>query len=162
VDVPKVARRKSEEVMFKREDIMKEVDGKPVLYLRRWHLLTTPWFKIYLHKICQPDLDRDPHDHPWNSRVIMLHGTYEEELFDKDRNKIAIRWREALSTRALTTDTVHKITHVPAPVWTIMITGKKKKDWGFYTKEGWVYWRNYLHDYKVVEEGKDTRKVAAV
>lgn len=31
-------------------------------------------------------------------------------------------------------------------VWTIVWTGKKRREWGFLTKSGWVPWREFLKD----------------
>lgn len=141
--------------MFKREDIVKYINNEPVLYLRRWHLLKTPWFKLYLHKFTAPDLDRDPHDHPWDSYIFMLKGKYREELYNIKDNVLHlddIVIRQGPSFRKMPGKTIHKITRLLSPeVWTIFLCTKKNRDWGFHTKEGWIYWRDYLNDYKVVE-----------
>ena len=59
------------------------VDGQP--YLRRYYILKTRWFRIYLHEILRSDEDRDCHDHPWNFTSIILKGGYWEtrELWEE-------------------------------------------------------------------------------
>jgi len=45
-------------------------NGRP--YLDRLRVLQTPWFSVLLHRIHEPDLDRDPHDHPWPFVSLIL------------------------------------------------------------------------------------------
>ncbi len=149
--------------MFKQEDIVKNIDGEAILYLRRWHILKTPWFKVYLHKFFTPDLDRDPHDHPWDSWILMLWGRYREMIYTKTDFgwNIKIHERSGPSLRSMPAKTIHKITKLRTPhIWTLFLSKKKKRDWGFHTPEGWVYWRDYLNDYQVITDGKDTRQVS--
>lgn len=139
--------------MFKREDIVKTINGEQVLYLRRWHLLRTPWFKLYLHRFTAPDMDRDPHDHPWNSYILMLTGKYMEYLYKPgEKHPYKQVLRSGPSFRRMTCKTIHKVVELVTPVvWTLFLCTKKRRDWGFHTPTGWVYWRDYLNDYQVVE-----------
>ncbi len=46
---------------------------------------TTPYPRlpsVRIHRIMRPDLARDPHDHPWNARTIILKGWYRERRDD--------------------------------------------------------------------------------
>ncbi len=31
------------------------------------------------------------------------------------------------------------------PVWTFVVSGPKRRSWGFHTEQGWVNHRDYLH-----------------
>lgn len=134
--------------LFQREDIVKDIEGKRVLYLRRWHLLNTPWFKIYLHRFTAPDQDKFPHDHPWNSWICILKGSYRENIYNS--NCITHVLRKPGQFRFMSAKTTHRIVKLEtSKVWTLFVCGKKKREWGFHTKSGWIHWKNYLKNYNV-------------
>lgn len=114
-------------------------DAEGNLYLRRWRLIQTPLFGVYLHKIMQPDADRDLHDHPWNFISIVLSGGYSEQVeggFVK---------RKLFSIARRTAATAHRIARLfKVPTWTLVLVGRRKKSWGFYTPSGFKDWREYL------------------
>lgn len=115
-------------------------------YIHRWHLLKTPWFKIYLHKFCGPDEDLHGHDHPWNSWIFMLKGGYWEDIYDSHRLK-DMRLRTAPSLRRMPAETIHSITKLTTPtVWTLFAVGKKIREWGFHTPKGWIPHKEYLKE----------------
>lgn len=33
------------------------------------------------------------------------------------------------------------------PVWTIVVTGPRRRSWGFATERGWIHWRDYAREY---------------
>lgn len=128
-------------------DIRKDGD----LYLRRFYLYPRSkrrhepdsedsWkqrFSIKLHKICRSDEDRDLHDHPWWFISLILKGGYLEETPDGSR----VYGRGSLIFHHATD--LHKLT-VPLPTWTLVVTGRRLRTWGFQTRDGWVPWYNYL------------------
>lgn len=132
-----------------RFDILDPKTGE--LYLRRYRVLQTPWFGIYLHKIAQPDHDRDLHDHPWPFVSVVLRGGYDETLravhdYGNGPVDVGVRcvrgWLSFAFRRA--TD-AHRITRLHrTPTWTLVIVGRRRKSWGFYTDRGYVPWRTYL------------------
>lgn len=133
-------------------EITKETDeGERVVYMRRWYIWQCQWFSVRLHHILKPDLDRDPHDHPWPFVSILLGGGY-RELWCKaeDYRSIGGAWspRHAKRVRFInwhsSTD-LHRIVEFikPAGVWSLFVTGPFQKKWGFQTSEGWVYYRDY-------------------
>ena len=62
--------------MFK---LVKEIRSKKgELHFKRWRILSTPWFNIFLHFINRADEDKDLHDHPWSFWSIILKGGYIE------------------------------------------------------------------------------------
>ena len=107
-------------------------------YLDRIRLVVTPWFQIMLHRIYRPDRQRDLHDHPWWFLSILLWGAYKEVTQDGVRR---CRWWNFKRT----TDR-HSITEVSRrPVWTLVITGPKRRTWGFWVDGGtrFVQWKEY-------------------
>jgi hypothetical protein len=121
-------------------------------YLDRLRLLRTPWFGVYLHRIHIPDLDRDPHDHPWWFASIVLSGGYTETVWDSLRQRqeplceTRERVRGRLSLRSLNRTQAHRITEVRGVLRTLVVTGPRRSGWGFWTDQGFVAWRDYLKD----------------
>lgn len=127
-------------------------------YLVRWRLLQTPWFAIYLHKICQPDQDRHLHDHPWPFVSIVLRGGYDEvrphgyrsgarvgewwpARYEKRRGCLSIAFRRS-------TD-LHRISRLHRrPTWTLLLVGPRRRDWGYSVGGRWIshdiYHREHL------------------
>lgn len=136
--------------LFERFDIRGE-DGE--LYLRRWRIVQTPWFGIYLHKIATPDKDRDLHDHPWPFLSVVLRGGYDELLHEHPADDamqgyrplgglVRRRW---LSFGFRRSTDAHRIVRLHrTPTWTLVFVGRRRRDWGFYTERGWVQWECYL------------------
>lgn len=125
-------------------DIMTKNGGRPSIYIRRFHIIRTRWFSVFIHKICRSDWARDLHDHPWDFRVLLLRGSYLEET---PNGKMHL-WRagDYLRRRATWRHRVHLAAvgvAQPEPVWTLFITGKKRRSWGFWTAEGWVHNEQY-------------------
>lgn len=129
-------------------------DGEDV-YLIRWRLIETPWFGVFLHKICRPDHDRHLHDHPFPFVSIILRGGYVEEI-PCDCFACGLKWIYGVgdTTRSLrprfsvirhrATD-LHRIHELPnGPAWTLVLIGRRCRDWGFQTEAGWVQWQQYL------------------
>lgn len=120
------------------------------LYLWRLRVLETPWWGIKLHWIRRPDKDRDLHDHPWPFVSFILFGAYVEEVPAKPERDKSGWW---LGTKQLVKSRVsvkraedaHRIVAVSRlGAWTLVFNGKKQRSWGFWTKDGWRAWREYL------------------
>jgi len=104
-------------------------------YLARLIVLRTPWFQVLLHWINKPDEDGALHDHPWSFLSILLSGSYVEDrgrpssdkrwLMDPVRKTVRFfnfkRLRDA-----------HQIVAMNGNVITLILTGRRKKSWGFY------------------------------
>lgn len=116
-----------------------EMKGEPET--RGWLMRRLP--SIRIHHILRPDYDRDPHNHPWRARSIILTGWYVEKrpLLAYDEQ---VRIREAGDTYTLTPDDYHMIIRMnPIGVMTLFITWRKVQSWGFMTPEGHIPWRQY-------------------
>lgn len=120
-------------------------DGIPYLFRRR--LVQTPRFGIYLHDIFEPDADRDPHDHPWTFISIVLRGSYTERLHLYPHVYFAANYRDQTwkrwSVHKMTRETAHRITYAEPGLKTLIFTGPRKRNWGFFTDLGYVTWQAY-------------------
>lgn len=136
-------------------DIMKN----GLIYLRRYFIAEIRrLFAIFLHNIRHEDDDRDPHDHPRSFVTIVLWGGYTDESWhvpggghcgdrggvlqpfpcaSEDKLRVgSIRFRKA--------EHVHRVRDVLPNTWTLTIWGPYRRDWGFWTPQGWEHWREYL------------------
>lgn len=104
-------------------------------YLTRYTLLSTRLFSIKLHHILSSD-DECLHDHPWTFISILLRGTYIEESDNgyKGFGPGSILFRRAQWKHRLMID---------KPVWSCVITFRKVREWGFWTKKGFIRWEDY-------------------
>ena len=114
------------------------------VHFRRYRLLQTPWFAIYIHQICRSDEDLDPHDHPWNFSSVILEGCYEEQswyppLFDQ------MHFQKFYSGDVIEhkAEDAHKIRLVSQEVWTLVFTSGRDRYWGYQTKAGWIGHKEY-------------------
>ncbi len=115
-------------------------------YLHRYYLLPKNRFlNVYLHRFQEPDPGRDLHDHPWWSLSVVLKGRYVEQ-YAEARGEVRTRTLGGLRRFALRRPTTrHTITRVaPGGCWTIFVTGRKRREWGFHTRDGWVH--NQVYD----------------
>jgi hypothetical protein len=122
---------------FKYRDIIKEENGKPVLYLRRYFIFRGKNFRIFLHRIRRSDDDRCLHDHPWDFTTFLLTGEYLEVLPDRVMRR---PWLSRLVNKA---EHTHRLI-LSRPLWTLVFAGKARRVWGFHTETGWLPWRTYL------------------
>lgn len=118
-------------------------------YLTRWSLYLPFGVSLKLHKIMRADDDRCHHDHPWWFIRIILAGGYVEE-HGKDF-KVSHRkpWRPWAPWRLYYcgAEFRHRIISLPKNVnWTLVVSGSRKREWGFYTKRGWVQWREFVNE----------------
>lgn len=118
-------------------------------YLRRWFLLPrNPFFRIYLHHFCRSDDDRALHDHPWWFVSLMIWGRY-TEVYEYNGVRIAQR-RSAPSMVFRPATHRHRVflntgsDGRPRPCWTIIITGRKVREWGFWCPQGFVPWYQFV------------------
>jgi len=120
-------------------------------YMGRWWLMQPArWlpFSIRIHHILRADVDRNPHNHPWNFRTIVLRGMYTEALLMPDggtRHQLVAEGQ----TYARGFSEYHRIASVAkGGVWTLFIMGRKQAHWGFMVNGQHVHWREYLGDWE--------------
>jgi hypothetical protein len=110
---------------------------------------------IRIHHILRDDNDRAFHDHPWPNTSVVLKGGYWElmpelENQDPSLDKVLYSkvWRKPGDVIQRKATTRHRLMIPEGTTATSMfIMGPWEQDWGFYTPEGKVYWREYLNDY---------------
>lgn len=137
------------------QEILRGLDGG--LYLRRWYLVRrskAKWFPFnaYLHQFMQSDDERALHDHPWWNCSILLRGSYVEHLPGgkwklRKAGSIVFRGAEKAHRVELLTESVATAGADPVtreiPVWTLFLTGKHVRQWGFLCPKGWLHWINF-------------------
>jgi hypothetical protein len=112
----------------------------PSGYITRLHLIKTMAWAVCIHFINGPDAEPDKHDHPVTFLSFIPWGWYIEERDDGLHKR---RWFNLIRS----TDR-HRIVEVKPGTITIAFMSKKLRDWGFHTKDGWVYWKDYNKKYK--------------
>ena len=107
--------------------LIKEIKSKTEeLHFRRWRILKTPWFEIYIHGIYQHDLDPHLHNHPWDYMGIVLKGTYVEKT--ESRHNVMSPWKFFKRNGS----SYHKILSIiTRPVYTLFVVTKPKRIWGY-------------------------------
>lgn len=134
--------------------LVKEIVSKEgELHFRRYRLLSTPWFNIYIHQILKSDEDAHFHDHPWNFHSYLLKGSYlEQASYPGD-------WSEKFSYTYFAGDWVHhdavdahSLTLMTDQVWTLVFTSGRERVWGYRMNDGsWTDFKTYR---KMKNEGK--------
>lgn len=112
-------------------------------FLKRWRLLQTPWFSIFVHRMQVPDPGTDLHDHPWGFASLVLRGGYTEVLADSRRadDEQVTRHRPRWSLARVRLDQAHTVVTLDrSPTWTLIVTGRTPRRWGFYVDGVWQDW----------------------
>lgn len=114
-------------------------------YLLRWYIIPrNPWLNIYLHQFLYDDEDRALHDHPWWFVSIMLKGKYYEVTHTNfiERSAPSLVFRRALHAHRVMLEKTWD-DHIAIPCWTLVITGRVVRDWGFHCPQGWRHWKEF-------------------
>jgi hypothetical protein len=109
-------------------------------YVVRWRV-ETPWGSVRVHHWLAPDDDRAPHDHPWGFRTFVLKGGYVDRSPDGDE------YLRAPATRYRPATHQHTVFPDPGGCWTIIVTGPKVRNWGFWVKGKFVKMNKYFLTY---------------
>lgn len=112
-------------------------DGE--LYLERYHLVDTHDVQIRIHHWHTGDDDRALHDHPWPNCTTVLAGRLREHTPD---GVTELRVGDVV-TRAARHP--HRIELITDDAWTLFVTGRIERKWGFHTAAGWVHWQDWPH-----------------
>lgn len=107
-------------------------------YLVRYSLISCRWFAIKIHNILISDAVCQ-HDHPWAFITFLIKGGYVEHTpkASKVYGRFSLLYRPAKY--------VHRL-EIHQPVWSIVITFKKVRVWGFHTPNGFIKFFNYSHN----------------
>ena len=119
------------------------IGGQDNPYMLRWYLFPrNPLFNIYLHKFLRDDDDRALHDHPWWFLSFILKGKYAEitESGLSVRRPWSMAFRRAIHRHRVE---LYGKPERRDPCWTIVITGSKVREWGFWCPKGFVPWEQF-------------------
>lgn len=125
--------------------LVKEIISKyGQVHFRRYRLIETPWFAVYVHQICKSDEDTDPHDHPWGFSSVILEGAYQESCWYAphfDSMQIQTYYTgDVIEHKA---EDAHKLRLLSTEVWTLVFTSGRERYWGYQTKNGWIGHKEY-------------------
>jgi hypothetical protein len=149
------------------------IGGEDDPYLLRYYVLPRNHFlNIYLHKFMRSDDDRALHDHPWPFLSWIIKGEYQEHTpsrHEQDCAMTRITQRKRWSIAYRPAKWAHRVElyrelyevarndHTPhggplvrywgsreKPVWTLILTGPKVREWGFFCKDGWRHWEHFV------------------
>jgi len=133
--------------LLKRFPCVTVVDEPGVQFLKRYYIIKTKFFSVYIHQILRDD-DADMHDHPWPFVVVILKQGYREVMPTQTK----IRKRFAVFGHLPSCS--HRIELIDnQPSWSLVMMGPKVREWGFHTKAGWVSFKKYLN--KQLSKGCD-------
>ena len=117
------------------------------IYLQRWKLLSLPnGGRIFLRNYLGSDWSLHMHDHQAWFISLGIKGSYVEEVIDSDCRKTK-RWISPW-IRFFSHKHIHRIRiNKSIPAWTLIVSGPDKHEWGFYDKNNWIPWREYITMY---------------
>lgn len=113
--------------------------------LTRYRIAQTPYGSIYVHNHHRLDDDRDCHNHPWSFITLILRGGYSEEFLPfptEGRPRWFRIWYPFTVHRVLLSQ-AHRTIAVELNTWTLLVVGRKRQVWGFFTESGFVSWTEY-------------------
>lgn len=132
-------------------------------YLRRWYLIPrNSVLNVYLHHFQSSDDDRALHDHPWWFVSLILRGGYIEVSESAEGKMTALCrtsvldvrspfWRRCIAFRPATYR--HRVVLATSsdedagqPCWTLIVTGRRVRIWGFWCKEQLDPWNARTSD----------------
>lgn len=112
-------------------------------YILRLHIFKTPWCAVCLHWIRKPDAEPWLHDHPVTFLSVILRGKYAElrqRMGDTGPYFEVHRWFNWISADQ---NDRHRIVFTRKNTLTLCFMGPKTREWGFHTRDGWTYWKDY-------------------
>lgn len=122
-------------------------NGDP--YMLRWYVIPrNPLLNIYVHKFLRSDDDRALHDHPWWFVSLILRGSYIEHTPGgaRIRDAWSIAFRPA-ETRHRVQLLINMMTGRELPCWTVIVTGPKRRGWGFWCRDKVTALDHPFYDY---------------
>jgi len=137
-------------------DTLRDLTTREV-YMRRWILRLPTGRAMRIHCIHKPDVVA-LHDHPFNMLIWVIKGGYLESFPAVDPANLNPDLRERILREGVFARHVspswwpryvpaakpHRISALPnGPSWSFLLTGKRRRVWGFETLAGWVPFFDY-------------------
>ena len=134
---------------------LEEINGRDrcPTYLYRWTLLKVGAYSLYVHHFVGDDWSLDLHDHPKRFISIGLKGWYVETTPCPDCAQNHRRVYRAPWIRTFPAEHRHRIQTPSGSCWTLVITLKSTRGWGFWHLGKFIPWRTYVES-----ETADSRK----
>lgn len=112
------------------------------VYVRRWYI-ETPLFSARVHHWLHSDDSRNFHDHPWWFVTFVFAGGYTDVSPSGSQEMQApkIAFRPALHR--------HTVQVKSGGAWTLLITGPKIRNWGFWVKDKFKKANKYFFEHGV-------------
>lgn len=130
-------------------DVIIDRDPLRGMYLQRWYIIPrNPVLNVYLHVFKTSDVDTETHDHPWPNMSILLNKGYWEYVgrsYQEPLERHLRLWGSIVFRRA---ETAHRIELFREPdfVVTLFLTGPRVREWGFWTRKGWIQWEQFIKE----------------
>lgn len=142
---------------------LKPGQEKGDLHFQRWRILPfkAPWelFNVYIHIMYKSSKLNHCHDHPWWFISLVLWGSYTEKriyniLTEEDGGVVRVHAtfpeynkRGFFSLAYMNTEDFHDLHEVHKKTVTLVLTGKRKREWGYYLDEEnrWISANDYAN-----------------
>jgi hypothetical protein len=125
-----------------------DITGEPQLYLKRYYIVKCRFFELMIHQFFMSDRG-SLHNHPWASGGKILSGGYYEWVphhMDSDKPVGMVRyWRNPGHIGYRGKNSWHKVELAEGSagnVYTLFATGPRVQSWGFFTKNGFMNFRD--------------------
>lgn len=114
-------------------------------FLDRKVLMICPWFGVFITRIHKPDISRHPHDHSRPFISLILTGGYSERVWDNpaDLSSSTHRIHGSWSLHKMPVSKAHKIVAIKGTLRTLVVAGRSRGTWAFWTQDGKVDWKEY-------------------
>lgn len=106
------------------------------IHFKRFAIIETNCFAIYIHRIYKADKDQFRHSHPWCFASVVIKGEYVEEIeenFGLDMTCVGFKTKKPFTFSFGDRSLFHRIHRVVKPTTTLFLTFGKKKMWYFKT-----------------------------
>ena len=133
--------------------LIKEIKSKEgIIHFKRWRVLSTKWFSIYIHGIYKGDGDEYLHNRPWKIWTMILWGGYVEQIHN-DSCSNSRRLRTPGHMAYVNRSGFHKIEKILKPkTFTLAIVGARtNKEWGYMVDGRFI-------DHKTFRENKNKKR----
>lgn len=128
-------------------------------FITRLHVVKTPWFAVCVHWIRKPDPEPYLHDHPVTFLSLILRGWY-NEVRGIGATPEYIQTRRHWNYIRAAPDDTHTIVACDPRTVTLCFIGPKRREWGYATSDGWVYWRDYFAAQRAAKHDAQVNEVA--
>jgi len=121
--------------------IIREIrDQSGKLIFRRWELLRTPWFSVFLHGMYAREGDQDLHchDHPWSFFSMVLWGGYFEVQHNTAEQWFRTRGIGSMAFQKASGQCHRILGLLGAKSYSLVVAGRRTRAWGYWTQDGWV------------------------